>query len=469
MPWRRRTAILIGAGLVATGAIVGVVVTAGDGRGDDAITAGPCRAAGSRPVPQPTPSQLAAAGLHELPLAPKDARVDLVAPPFSKPTEITNPLFPISDLHSAILNGVVDGKPFLVETTLLPETRMIEWGDGRCVETLVSQYVAYLGGRLHEVALDHYAQADDGSVWYLGEDVFNYEDGAVADRLGTWIAGRDGPGAMIMPAAPKLGAAYRPENIAGLVFEEVKVQVRRQDSGRPSGSRSRRDRDPGDPCRRRPRGEAVRSRLRRVLHGDGGRRGSARARRADRRARRRPSARARHAVGRRRRPLRGGPPRTVGEASAAVAKATAAWADYRQSGDVPRRLEAPTAAALNGLAKPVAARDRAGAQQAAVDAAQATLNLHLQYRPVAEVDRGRFELWLRQLLVDAVRGSSAAVAGDVSTLEWIRDRIAATLSPEKRTALDTLLVEQREAVRDGNLKAVTKGATELRELIRAGG
>ena len=44
-------------------------------------------------IPQATPEQLAAAGLDKLPLAPQNERVDLVAPPFSNPTEITNPLF----------------------------------------------------------------------------------------------------------------------------------------------------------------------------------------------------------------------------------------------------------------------------------------------------------------------------------------------------------------------------------------
>jgi hypothetical protein len=39
------------------------------------------------------------------------------------------------------------------------------------VDTLVSQYAAFLGGRIHEVASDSYAQADDGSVWYFGEYV----------------------------------------------------------------------------------------------------------------------------------------------------------------------------------------------------------------------------------------------------------------------------------------------------------
>jgi hypothetical protein len=30
---------------------------------------------------------------------------------------------------------------------------------------VLSQYLAYLDGRITEVALDRYAQADDGSVW----------------------------------------------------------------------------------------------------------------------------------------------------------------------------------------------------------------------------------------------------------------------------------------------------------------
>ena len=89
---------------------------------------------------------------------------------------------------------------------------------------LVSQYAAYLSGRLHEVAYDFYAQDDNGAVWYFGEDVFNFKDGAISDTHGTWIAGKDGPAAMIMPADPQVGDVYRPENIPGLVFEEVMVK-----------------------------------------------------------------------------------------------------------------------------------------------------------------------------------------------------------------------------------------------------
>ena len=183
-----------------------------------------CGPSVTTPVPQPTAAHLAAAGLAGFPLAPEDRRVDVVAPPFTNSTGVTNPLFPISELRSAILNGHVDGKPLKIETTLLPETRIVEWSPGQCVRTLVSQFVAYEGGQIKEVALDHYAQADDGSVWYFGEDVFNYEHGVVADTGGTWLAGKEGPAAMIMPGQPKLGDVNRSENIPGLVFEEVTIK-----------------------------------------------------------------------------------------------------------------------------------------------------------------------------------------------------------------------------------------------------
>ena len=198
--------------------------SAAAGRATSPLTAAAAGAPAT--IPQPTDAQLAASGLAKLPVAPESERVDIAAPTFSNPTEVTNPLFPITELHSAILNGRVEGKPFHTETTLLPETRMIEWAPGQTVETLVSQYSAFLDGRIEEVALDYYAQADDGSVWYFGEDVFNYnEDGVIADTDGTWLAGKEGPPAMIMPADPRVGDVHRPENIPGLVFEEVAVKT----------------------------------------------------------------------------------------------------------------------------------------------------------------------------------------------------------------------------------------------------
>ena len=87
-----------------------------------------------------------------LDVAPQAKRVDLEVPTFSEPTRIDNPLFPVGREDSNVLLGKVDGQKFRTEVTVLPETRFIEW-NGQRIETVVSQYTAFLGGRIHEVAL----------------------------------------------------------------------------------------------------------------------------------------------------------------------------------------------------------------------------------------------------------------------------------------------------------------------------
>ncbi len=132
-----------------------------------------------------------AGGSGCLPIAPSSKRIDLVKPSFANPTSVTNPLHPSSRIAQVIYGGQVEGKPFRTEFTLLPAIKTISW-DGRQIKTITWQYLAYLDGRVTEVATDWFGQADDGSVWYFGEDVFDYEDGVVSSTEGTWLAGKDG-------------------------------------------------------------------------------------------------------------------------------------------------------------------------------------------------------------------------------------------------------------------------------------
>jgi hypothetical protein len=384
-------------------------------------------------IPQATPEQLAAAGLDKLPLAPQSERVDLVAPPFSNPTRITNPLFPISSLQSAVLSGTVDGQAFRTETTLLPWTRIIEWPEGRRVETLVSQYVAYLDGRIEEVALDHYAQDDEGAVWYFGEDVFNYEDGVIADREGTWLAGRDGPAAMIMPADPQVGDVYFPENTPGFVFEQVRVKA-------------------VDQTVQGPRGPVEGAIIASELHQDGSREDKtfapgygefftgaggdvealALAVPIDK--------------------LPGPVPaelETLARGSSAMATMKQAWRNF-QTREVPPRLKGVMNDAL--------------ARQSVFAVAQTALDLQLRYRPPAEIDRARFDLWARRLIVDAKAGNATGVTGDLVVLEWIRDRIAHTLDAVDRARLNSELVKLRTSVNDEDLPAAAAVAAQASRL-----
>jgi hypothetical protein len=406
-------------------------------------------ASGPTTIPQATPEQLAAAGLDELPLAPKSARVDLVAAPFSNPTDVTNPLFPISSLHSAVLNGTVEGKAFRTETTLLPWTRIIEWPKGQRVETLVSQYVAYLDGRIEEVALDHYAQDDDGAVWYFGEDVFNYEDGVIADREGTWLAGREGPAAMIMPADPQAGDVYFSENNPGLVFEQVTVKdvgrtvqgPQGQVEGAIVGAELHQDRSREDKTFAPGYGE--------FFTGSGGE--------VEALALAVPIDKLSGPVPAQLEALLSGAIEMLGDkkaAPAAVARMRRAWREL-QAREVPPRLEPVMSAALEGLPK------------SAFDVANAALDLELRYRPPAEIDRERFDLWARRLIVDANADNAIGVTGDLVVLEWIRDRIAHTLVRVDRTRINSHLVALRAIVNDEDLSAAAAEAARLGRLAQS--
>jgi hypothetical protein len=401
-----------------------------------------------------------------LPTAPESALVDRDKPTFSNPTVVTNPLFPISDLHSVLMLGRVDRLPFRTEVTLLPETKTIEV-DGRPVEVLVSQYVAFLDGRIHEVAIDWYAQADDGSVWYFGEDVFNYEDGVVADNEGTWQAGKDGPPAMIMPGDPRVGNVYRSENIPGVAYEEVTVKSTEETVNSPQGpvegamvgEELHQDGDREEKIFAPGYGE--------YLTGQGGELEAL-------------------ALAVPTNALTGSLPAeleglTTGArdifdaaesgdwaaASAALDAMIGDWDAYK-SGDLPPIIEAEMSDAFVYLVSAVDSSQPAETRQAAIDVARISLDFQLQYRPIVEIDRGRFLLWTDQLQLDAALEDVVGVAGDVTSLEWTWDRFAHAVDGSTAEQVETLLANLRSAT-DGEDLAAAAIATELGDLLGADG
>jgi len=407
---------------------------------------------GSKEIPQPVVPHVA--------VAPESQRVDLRVPTFSHPTEVTNPLFPVSKQASVLFLGHVDGKPFRTEVTLLPDTRIVEW-EGQRIETLVSQYMAYLGGRIKEVAYDLYAQADDGSVWYFGEDVADFEGGTIVTKEGTWIVGKDGPGAMIMPGDPKVGNAYRTENNPGIAFEQVTVtSVDRTFEG--------------------PLGPIQGGMVGQELHMDGktenklfapgyGEFYTSGGGDVEALALAVPTD---AAAG----PLpaevvtleRGGTSifdaARSGDwpaASSTLGRMKAAWDAYG-AGDVPKLIRPKVVDALAALDRAVRSRDTTRARQAAIDVTQSTLDLELRYRSASEVNLARFDLWAAQVLVDAAARDDAAVRGDVFTLGYIRDRIVHALDATHVTALNIQLGRLQLAAVDGALARATRAAKRLR-------
>ena len=355
---------------------------------------------------------------------------------------------------------VVEDEPKMAR--LLPETRIIDWA-GQQVEVLVSQYIAYLGGRIHEVAYDYYAQADDGSVWYFGEDVFNFADGAIVDTHGTWIAGTDGSAAMIMPADPQVGDTYRPENIPGLVFEEVVVMgVDEQLDG--------------------PFGPIEGGLLVEELHMDGTREDKSFApgygefytasdSDVEALALAVPTDVVDAAIPPELESLETGA-RAAFDAAAAedwpavsssVAEVTAAWDGIR--GEAPRLVEPVLDDAVAALGEAAEKRDPTATRQAAIDVARSALDLQLRHRPPTEIDIARFDLWLAQLLVNAAAEDGAGMRADFFSLDYVRDRIAGTLPSGAQATLNLQLEDLLAAVTDEDFEAAAEAAGALRETV----
>jgi hypothetical protein len=156
--------------------------------------------------------------------------------------------------------------------------------------------------------------------------------------------------------------------------------------------------------------------------------------------------------------------RTWSTASVAVKRMAAAWTAYKVRG-VPRRIEPRITHVLERLADAVRAHDTQDARQSAIDTAQSILDLQLRYRPPAEIDRARFDLWLAQLIIDAGRKDASAVNGDFFTLDYIRDRIMNELDAAAIMRLNTQLEDLQGAVGDGHLAEAAKVAARLRNTL----
>jgi len=399
--------------------------------------------------------------------APPADRVDLTRPTFSHPTQITNPLFPINRIQSVVLLGREQGKPFRSETTVLRETDTVHW-DGERIPVVVSQYLAFRSGRIEELARDLYAQADDGSVWYLGEDVYDYADGAVDVTEGTWRAGRDGPPAMIMPAHPKIGDVFRSENVTGVVFEELRVTATGETVPGPSG----------------PIHGAVRMD---ELHADGvtvsGKTfapgygefitkdgadieavavaSSTDARRGDT-----PEALRQLVTG-----AYGALESTrLGDwenAQFIVRRLARQWITLRH-GPLPPRIVAEITPALERLTIAIDHRHVHAASTAALDVAQGGLDLELLFRRPLDVDLERVHHHAQRLRVAAARHDEAAVTGEVATIEWTAQRVAPRLSGSQQRSLDAQLHDLRTASDLHNLAATGDIAARLAASLRHG-
>ncbi len=443
--------------VLLAGLLLSLSACSGDGS-PVATTSKPGATSASSPTSSAGPgSEIAQPRLPQgVQVAPNSSRVDTRVPVFSHPTEVTNPLFPVSRQASVVFVGHVDRQPFRTEVTLLPTTRIIDWG-GQRIETLVSQYAAYLGGRLQEVAYDLYAQADDGAVWYFGEDVVDLAHGDIVSKEGTWLAGKDGPAQMIMPGPPPRRRRLPPPRTSpGVAFEQVTVKsVQRSRSKGPlvvrgrDGSREELHEDGTTEDKHFAPGYGE------FFTRDGPLCRGPRAGRPDRRLPARRAGRSAPHVRRGRgSPAHRGDARLRRSIGSAVGNGTA------------DRGPAPMAPVVTRAIRNVrSARDPGTARRAAMDLALRVLDLQLRYRDPAEVNRARVALWCDLLIADARANRKRDVNGDVFTLFYLRDRVQHALPEAAATAYNHWLGVLQISAADADLQRARRAAVRLRDAL----
>jgi len=153
-------------------------------------------------------------------------------------TTIDNSFFPLTGVGQKVFEGEeVDPEtgeivPIRLESTVLPETDTVAG-----VEVLVLREDDFVDGELVETAFDYFAQHRDGSVYYFGERVDNFEDGELVDHEGSWLAGEgDNLPGVIMPGDPVPGQLFKQEQAPGVAEDEAKVVALDEAVTTPAGS-----------------------------------------------------------------------------------------------------------------------------------------------------------------------------------------------------------------------------------------
>jgi hypothetical protein len=158
--------------------------------------------------------------------------LDLCAPArHSFSPEVTNAYFPLTVGRVWVYSGQEQGESIELQISVLNETEPFRFGGGQTVETRVVEEVEWADtnangvldrpAELIEVSRNYFAQTEQGTVCYFGENVDIYENGVIVSNDGAWRAdGRErlpgsAPG-IFMPAAPQRGMTFQQEVAEGV-------------------------------------------------------------------------------------------------------------------------------------------------------------------------------------------------------------------------------------------------------------
>ena len=135
-------------------------------------------------------------------------------------TEIDNPFFPLPVGYRIVLEGGGWFSDLLVRITVLVETRTVAGVETRVVEEYEAE-----DGRVLEISRNYFAQTQDGTVCYFGEEVDIYDGaGNTTSHLGAWRAGQgDNRPGIFMPPSLRVGDAFQQEIAPGIAEDQAKV------------------------------------------------------------------------------------------------------------------------------------------------------------------------------------------------------------------------------------------------------
>ena len=151
---------------------------------------------------------------------------------------VDHPLFPLPSLGLKVFEGEERDAQTGDMTTTRVESRVLTGtASVAAIEVTVVQEQEYEDGELVESTLDYYAQHRDGTVYYFGERVDDYEGGTVVGHGGQWLAGegQNQPG-VFMPAESPVGAEFQQEKAPGVAEDQSKVVAVGQTVSTPAGS-----------------------------------------------------------------------------------------------------------------------------------------------------------------------------------------------------------------------------------------
>ena len=133
----------------------------------------------------------------------------------------SNPYFTLEPNYRQVLVGNESEADVEQTITVLNETREVNGTQTRVVEERETE-----DGELLEVSRNFFAICDEtNSVFYFGEEVDDYENGAIVGHGGAWLAGEgdNNEAGLIMPGTILLGAKYYQEIAPDIAVDRAEI------------------------------------------------------------------------------------------------------------------------------------------------------------------------------------------------------------------------------------------------------